>query len=181
MVNIWSTDDNYSHGFLVLPIALVLLAMRWPGPDDEPRPTPWAIRDGSWSRPGWPPGPLLPRAGMAWSEAATAPGGGSPGWAWPGWAGRPFLKVSPAFLFLAFLMPLPGSLNTAMSQPLQAVATRLACILLKLTGLWVMPEGNVILVGNNKLEVAEACNGLSMLMSLAATVAACASLVKLSA
>jgi exosortase len=43
-----------------------------------------------------------------------------------------------------------------------------------------MPEGNVILVGNEKLEVAAACNGLSMLMSLAATVAAAASLVPMS-
>jgi exosortase len=40
-----------------------------------------------------------------------------------------------------------------------------------------MPEGNVIMVGNQRLEVAVACNGLSMLMSLAATVAATASLV----
>ena len=51
------------------------------------------------------------------------------------------------------------------------------CKFLGLTGLWVMPEGNVILVGNERLEVAVACNGLSMLMSLAATVAATASLV----
>ena len=43
-----------------------------------------------------------------------------------------------------------------------------ACFLLRLSGLWVMPEGNVILVGTEKLEVAAACNGLSMLMSLAA-------------
>ena len=35
----------------------------------------------------------------------------------------------------------------------------------------------MIMVGNERLEVAAACNGLSMLMSLAATVAATASLV----
>src|SRR3954454_22865349 len=40
-----------------------------------------------------------------------------------------------------------------------------------------MPEGNVIMVGNQRLEVAAACNGLSMLVSLAATVAATARLV----
>jgi exosortase len=40
-----------------------------------------------------------------------------------------------------------------------------------------MPEGNVIVIGNERLEVAAACNGLSMLMSLAATVSATASLV----
>ena len=43
-----------------------------------------------------------------------------------------------------------------------------------------MPEGNVILVGYERLEVAAACNGLSMLMCLAATVAAMASLVPMS-
>jgi exosortase/archaeosortase family protein len=36
------------------------------------------------------------------------------------------------------------------------------------------------MVGNERLEVAAACNGLSMLMSLAATVAAAASLVPMS-
>jgi exosortase len=91
-----------------------------------------------------------------------------------GW--RIVLKVWPAFGFLLFLYPLPPQLNTALSQPLQSLATTCACALLKFTGLWVMPEGNIILVGNEKLEVAAACNGLSMLMSLAATVAAAAAL-----
>ena len=52
-----------------------------------------------------------------------------------------------------------------------------SCALLKLTGLWVVAEGNVILVGGDPLEVAAACNGLSMLMCLAATVAAMTVLV----
>ena len=90
------------------------------------------------------------------------------------------LRVWPAFAYLIFLYPLPPQINTALSQPLQSLATTFACGLLKLTGLWVMPEGNVILVGNERLEVAAACNGLSMLMSLAATVAAAASLIPMS-
>jgi exosortase len=95
-----------------------------------------------------------------------------------GW--RIMLRVWPAFAFLIFLYPLPPQLNSALSQPLQSLATSSACALLRLTGLWVMPEGNVILVGSEKLEVAAACNGLSMLMSLAATVVAAASLVPMS-
>jgi exosortase len=47
-----------------------------------------------------------------------------------------------------------------------------SCVILKLTGLWVVAEGNVILVGADPLEVAAACNGLSMLMCLSATVTA---------
>ena len=52
------------------------------------------------------------------------------------------------------------------------MATVGACALLKATGLWVMHEGNIIVVGSEQLEVAAACNGLSMLVSLAATIVA---------
>ena len=114
--------------------------------------------------------------GQTWSESATLlPVVVGLGLARLGW--RAMLRIWPAFAFLIFLYPLPPQVNTALSQPLQSLATRCACSLLRLTGLWVMPEGNVILVGNERLEVAAACNGLSMLMSLAATVAATASLV----
>jgi exosortase len=169
----WQQPD-YTHGYLVLPIALVILWKRWPG-SGEFRPDPWL--------PGW----LLVVAalgarlvfherGQNWSEAATLlPVVVGLTLARIGW--RIMLRVWPAFAFLIFLYPLPPQLNTALSQPLQSLATSCACGLLRLTGLWVMPEGNVILVGNERLEVAEACNGLSMLMSLAATVAAAASLV----
>ena len=173
----WVREPDYTHGFLVLPIALAILWRRWPGPED-PRPTPW--------RPGW----LLVVAalgarvsflerGSNWMEAATLlPVVVGLGLARLGW--RTMYRVWPAFAFLVFLYPLPPQINTALSQPLQTLATTCACALLKLSGLWVMSEGNVILVGNERLEVAAACNGLSMLMSLAATVAAAASLVPMS-
>jgi exosortase len=169
----WLQPD-YTHGFLVLPIALVILWKRWPA-SEELRPTPWL--------PAW----LLVGAALAvrlffhergqnWLEAATLlPVIFGLTLARLGW--RIMLRVWPAFAFLIFLFPLPPQLNTALSQPLQSLATFCSCGLLRLTGLWVMPEGNVILVGNERLEVAAACNGLSMLMSLAATVAAAASLV----
>ena len=85
--------------------------------------------------------------------------------------------VWPAFAFLIFLLPLPSQLNNVLSQPLQSMATLAACKVLRASGLWVMNEGNVITVGSEPLEVATACNGLSMLMSLAAVVAATAALV----
>ena len=92
---------------------------------------------------------------------------------------RAFRATWPAFAFLIFLLPLPNALNNALSQPLQGLATFVTCRFLRLIGLWVMNEGNVIIVGGEPLEVAAACNGLSMLMSLAATVAATAALVPL--
>jgi exosortase len=174
LVRTWNREPDYSHGFLVIPIALVILWKTWPT-DPEASPRPWL--------PGW----LLVILGLAlrysfreqgkeWSETATlflVIGG--LGLARLGW--RSMLRTWPAFAFLIFLFPLPPQVNTTLSQPLQSLATWCACSLLRLTGLWVMPEGNVIMVGNQRLEVAAACNGLSMLMSLAATVAATASLV----
>ena len=48
--------------------------------------------------------------------------------------------------------------------------------MLQLTGMWVIQEGNVINLstahGMEKLDVALACNGLRMLMTMAATVIA---------
>jgi exosortase len=174
LVTTWNQEPNYSHGFLVLPVALVIVWRRWV--EEEPP----AIMPSWW---GWAGlvGMLIVRAvcyerGAEWTETATllpviacltlAAGG------WP-----LLRRVWPAIAFLVFLLPLPLRVNSILAQPLQRVATTWSTALLKLTGLWVVAEGNVILVGGDQLEVAAACNGLSMLMCLAATVAAMTILV----
>jgi exosortase len=170
----WNRDPNYSHGFLVVPVSLVIVWRRWV--EAEPP----AITPSWW---GWAGlvGMLVVRAvcyerGAEWTETATllpviacltlAAGG------WP-----LLRRVWPAIAFLVFLLPLPLSINSILAQPLQRIATLGSCTLLRLMGLWVVAEGNVILVGGDPLEVAAACNGLSMLMCLAATVAAMTILV----
>lgn len=94
--------------------------------------------------------------------------------------GWPLLRTAwPAIAFLVFLLPLPTGINSILSQPLQRLATTGTIALLKLSGLWALAEGNVIVVGSDTLEVAAACNGLSMLMCLAATVAAMTLLIQM--
>lgn len=177
LVRTWDHDPNYSHGYLVVPVALVILWRRWVEAE-RPRLTPWI-----W---GWPAlaATLIARAyfydqGDEWRETATIlvaiacltlTFGG-----WP-----LTRRVWPAIAFLVFMLPLPTRLNGLLSQPLQRVATSGSCSSLRSTGLWVVAEGNVILVGSEQLEVATACNGLSMLMCLAATVAAMTILVPMS-
>jgi exosortase len=174
LVGTWNQDPNYSHGFLVVPVAVVIVWRRWV--EAEPP----AIVPSWW---GWIGllGVLVARAycyerGAEWAETATllpviaclvmAAGG------WP-LLGR----LWPAIGFLVFLLPLPRAVNNVLAQPLQHMATVGSCAILKLTGLWVVAEGNVILVDSDPLEVAAACNGLSMLMCLAATVAAMSTLI----
>jgi exosortase len=160
----------------VLPVALVILWRRWTeAAAPALRPWPWG-----WAALG---AVLAVRAfcyeyGFDWTETATLlPVVACLTLAAGGW---PLLRTAwPAIAFLVFLLPLPTSINGILSQPLQRLATAGTCMLLKLTGLWVIAEGNVIVVGADPLEVAAACNGLSMLMCLSATVAAMTFLLKM--
>ncbi len=58
------------------------------------------------------------------------------------------------------------------------MATLGSVALLQLFGLPVMAEGNVIIIGATPLEVARACNGLSMLLSFVTLIAATVILVQ---
>jgi exosortase len=170
----WTQDPNYSHGYLVVPIALVILWQRLKGARSV-RIAPWA---GGWVALA---AILAARAlyyerGYEWQETATiVPVVGCLALTYGGW---PLLgRIWPAIAFLVFMLPLPARLNGMLALPLQHLATVGSCFLLQLSGLWVVAEGNVILVGANPLEVATACNGLSMLMCLAATITAMTVLV----
>ena len=118
----------------------------------------------------------LLRAGEFWLEGFTlVPTVGALVLAFGGW---PLLRRTwPAVAFLVFMYPIPQALNSQVSLPLQRMASISSAALLRLLGFWVMDEGNVLVVGGETLEVAAACNGLAMLMSLAATIAATVILV----
>ena len=167
LVETWEKDPNYSHGFLVLPIALVVLWRRWPEfrfSDARPSRLGWALVVGS----------LVVRAlayerGSYWIESFTIlPALTGLTLAYGGWAALRY--AWPAIAFLVFMLPLPKIVNEFMAMPLQTLASIASAFVLRQTGLWVMRDGNVIVVGGETLEVAEACNGLSMLLSLTATI-----------
>ena len=99
--------------------------------------------------------------------------------------GGPLLKrVWPAVAFLVFMLPLPEVINNRIALPLQQFAAAGSAFLLQLSGLWAIQEGNVINLttangGMSHLDVAAACNGLKMLMTLTATITATIILVPL--
>jgi len=78
-----------------------------------------------------------------------------------GWA-------APSIGFLAFMIPLPFGAEVALSQPLQRIATRISCYTLQLLGQPAFAEGNVIVMGDIQLEVAQACSGLRLFVSIVA-------------
>ena len=177
LYSVWSDDPNYSHGFLVIPIALFILWRRlnetpWERPHNAVK-TPWfgwvflaiivMIRVMAYER------------GMQWVETATLlPTIACLTWTFGG--GSLLRRTWPAILFLVFMLPLPQSLNEFVALPLQRIAATGSHFLLQLSGFWVIQQGNVLHMntrfGMRPLDVALACNGLRMLMTLATTVTA---------
>ena len=175
LVGIWWSEPNYSHGFLVAPIAAAILWQRRDTLAAVPiRPSPvgaaavlglLGLRYYAYDvNQLW-----LENATMVLVVAALTLALG--GWRLLWWA-------APGLLFLAFLLPLPQSINQAMAGPLQSLATVASSALLVATGLPVVTEGNVIHLGEQPLEVARACNGLSILMSFVTLVTATVILVR---
>lgn len=175
MVSTWENDPNYSHGYLVIPVSVFMFWWLWPRGADLNRLRPSII--------GWIllVGIVISRYFLLtndrlWIDSFTlVPTVGALVLAYGGW---PLLKKTwPAVAFLVFMYAVPAGLNSNVSLPLQRLACTGSAALLRLLGLWVMDEGNVLVVGGETLEVAAACNGLAMLMSLSATITATVILV----
>ena len=174
LVRTWWDEPNYSHGFLVAPIAGLIL---WQRRDTLNR---LAIRP---NLVGW----LGVAAVLAfraylyernemWMEQATIPAmAAALVLAFGGW--RLLWWSLPGVVFLFFLLPLPPRINVIMAGPLQTMATAASTALLQATGLPVLAEGHIIYVGTQPLEVARACNGLSMLLSFVTLITATTILV----
>ena len=182
----WSEDPNYSHGYLVVPIALFIL---WQRLTDRP----WDSSRDAVATPWW--GWVLLAAVLAlrvvayegnyrWTETATlVPAVACLAWTFGGW---PLLhRAWPAIAFLIFMLPLPEVVNARIALPLQGIATSGSYTLLQLSGFWAIRPGNGNVIwlqtsfGMRPIDVALACNGLRMLMCMAATVTATVILIPL--
>jgi exosortase len=171
----WSTDPQYSHGYLVPLFSLYLLwrrRERLAAADSQPHWTGVVVLliaalmrlAGSYYYFPWLSSlSLLPTlAGLALLL------GGRPALAWS-W---------PAIAFLAFMLPLPYSVQVALAAPLQLIATSASTYLLETCGIPVLAEGNIIHLPHHDIGVVEACNGLSMLVTFLALCAALAILLR---
>ena len=83
--------------------------------------------------------------------------------------GREFFKnLLFPLIFLIFMIPIPSILMDRITFPMQLFASKMASLSLYFFGIPVLREGNVMLLANTSLEVAEACSGIRSLISLLA-------------
>ncbi len=69
-------------------------------------------------------------------------------------------------LFLLLMIPLPAIIFNQIAFPLQLLASRAGEFALSSVDIPVLREGNVLVLANTSLEVAEACSGIRSLISL---------------
>ncbi len=83
--------------------------------------------------------------------------------------GREFFKdLLFPLIFLIFMIPIPSILMDRITFPMQLFASKVAARSLFLIGIPVLREGNMMILANTSLEVAEACSGIRSLISLLA-------------
>lgn len=163
LVHDWYYDDNYSHGFLIIPIAVYLA---------------WERRERLMAIPARSSifglvvvmgsiGVLL--AGILGSElflTRISIVGAVVGTVlfMYGWKTLRTLAFPLAFLLL--MIPIPAIIFNQIAFPLQLLASRFGEASMSLAGVPVLREGNVLILANTTLEVAEACSGIRSLVSL---------------
>ncbi len=163
LVGNWSENEDYSHGFLIVPLAIYFL---------------WERRDRLASlpaRPSW--WGVLPlvlasvtlfvgRLGVEYMNQRLSFVLMLNGLVLM-LLGRAIYQVA-AFplLFLFLMVPLPQSIVNTIAFPLQLIAANLAVSALHLINVPALLEGNIIHLANGPLFVAEACSGLRSLMAL---------------
>jgi exosortase D (VPLPA-CTERM-specific) len=79
---------------------------------------------------------------------------------------KAFRLIVTPLLILLFMVPLPQFVLANLSTKLQLLSSQIGVTVMRLFGISVFLEGNVIDLGDYKLQVAEACSGLRYLFPL---------------
>jgi exosortase A len=159
----WGHDDNYSHGFLIIPIALYFVwERRHKLAALEPKPSMFGLVV-------FVGGILVLLAGLLGSELflsrVSLIGVLAGGVLFLlGWSYLRALAFPLGFLLL--MIPLPAIIFNQIAFPLQLLASRAGEFAISTAEIPVLREGNVLVLANTTLEVAEACSGIRSLISL---------------
>lgn len=76
------------------------------------------------------------------------------------------LKLFPAFIVLAFLVPVPGTIRHALAGPLQTASAAVTQAILETFGVPIERSMNLLTLNGQDIVVAEACNGMRMVLAL---------------
>jgi exosortase len=163
LVRQWASDDNYSHGFIVIPFAAYFAWQRRQRLRSLPRHPSWAglvvtifslgmLLVGLFGAELF-----LSRVSLIGLIAGIVLFLYGPGH---------LRALAFPLAFLLLMVPLPAMLFNQMAFPLQLLASRAGEAVLSAADIPVLREGNILTLPTITLEVAQACSGIRSLVSL---------------
>lgn len=163
LVSDWTTDDNYSHGFVIVPFAV------WFAWERRARLGAAVVAPSVAGLLVLVGGLALLLVGLLGAERfltrismlVVIAGGLA---FVRGWQSVKVLAFPLAFLLL--MIPIPEIIFSRIAFPLQLLASRVGETMLSALSIPVLREGNLIILARTTLEVAEACSGIRSLISL---------------
>jgi exosortase len=163
LVRQWASDENYSHGFIIIPFAVYFAWQKRQALETTPaKPSVAGLLFVGASL-------LVLLAGLLGAElfltriSLIGVLAGSI-WFLFGWTHVRLLAFP--LLLLILMIPLPAMIFNQIAFPLQLFASRVGETVLSVAGVPVLREGNVLELASTKLEVAQACSGIRSLVSL---------------
>jgi exosortase len=160
----WSVDPNYSHGFVVAPLAVWFACGRRDALARLPVAPARALGLGLLAT-----GLALLVAGARGSDLFLQRVSMLPvlaGVIALVWGQAQLRALWFPVAFVALMIPLPAVVFNQVTFPLQLVASRFGEAVLDAAGVPALREGNVIVLPYTTLEVVEACSGIRSLVSL---------------
>jgi exosortase len=161
LIRVWASDDRFSHGFLIPPIAAYLVWERRQRFSAVPaRLNVWGLLviAGSVAI-------LLVASGGLFLRSLSLVGAVAGSVLFLcGWSRFRIIVFPLAVLLL--MIPLPEPVVERIEAPLQLATSRVAEALIRFVGVPVFREGNFLALRNVTLEVAEECSGIRSLISL---------------
>lgn len=161
IVAAWGKEE-YSHAWLVPPLALLLALHRLAEKPPAPKESGWGL--------------ALVGLGLGLHLAGRLSGMtvfpqygffiALLGVVWTVLGGTVFVRLLPVLAYLFFAIPLPTTLYIGLSAKLQLFSSALGTEALQLLGFTAYQEGNVIDLGVYRLQVVEACSGLRYIFPL---------------
>jgi exosortase len=163
LVRDWANDDNYSHGFLIVPLALYLCWER------RAKLAALSVRPSLLGAVVIAGSIFVLVAGVLGAElflTRVSMIGTIMGTVLfvLGWQHLRALAFPIGVLLL--MIPVPAIIFNQVAFPLQLLASRVGETALSAASIPVLREGNVIILAHTTLEVAEACSGIRSLISL---------------
>ncbi|WP_191965738.1 exosortase [Oryzomonas sagensis] len=163
LVHAWSHSDDYSHGFIIAPVAAYML---------------WQKREvflekqavGSWSGLLLATGALFLYAVSKIGEMQTIASLSMIVFLWGAviflFGYGVFRACFLPLVFLAFMIPVPAQIIARLTIPLQLLVTKASVGLASFSGIPIFHDGNIIQLPQGTFQVVQACSGLRSIMTM---------------